>query len=122
MIATPLGVLPRSYVTLCALIGEVEAIRLVQRFGGRRLAIPTEPSAQHWLCSHISFDALQRVASHWGGGQLSVPRCLVLRNEAIVTESQLGLSQSRLAGAHGRTERQIRRILAKARGRDKCPQ
>lgn len=116
MIATPLGVLPRSYVTLCALIGEVEALRLVRLFGGRRLAIPTQPSPQHWLCSHIGLEAVQRLATRWGGGQLSVPRCLALRNEAIVTEAQSGVSQSRLAGAHGRTERQIRRILAKARG------
>lgn len=123
MIASPIGMLPRSYLTLAAVIGQEEALRLVRLFGGRRISVPAHPTERHWLCAHIGLEALERLASRWGGGQLSVPRCLALRNEEILAQARAGASQAVLAQAHGRTERQVRRILVLDRkGRDKCPQ
>ncbi len=109
--------LPESLHEIADLIGLPATLKLVERWGGLiKLYIPLEITPEHPLAVTLGWEAAQALVVTYGGDEIrNIPRCAAgirtLRNVAIRTEHDAGVSAVRLALKHGLTERQIWTIL-----------
>lgn len=112
--------LARSMEPIVEAIGFDLAIALVSRFGGVRLAIPANAGPRDSLSMAIGIEGARLLTERLGPCLIELPRCAnwltTRRNEEIVTRWDHGETQAELALRFHLTERQIRNIVAAARG------
>lgn len=111
---------------LPGILGEVEEIagretaeRLARRFGGTRIKIPHEPSADSRIAQAIGLEAARLISRHFGSGDITVPMAQyrgeghrratvakLLRDGASIDEAASG------GDVHRRTAQRIRARLS----------
>lgn len=100
------------------LIGEEAMAKLVAKYGGVRLYIPSNLNAEHHpICRLLGVKTAQYLADEFGGLSVDIPRAMerqqALRNSQIVADKESGMSQRELALKYRMTTRNIRRIISK---------
>lgn len=100
-------------------VGLAAALRLAERFGGRRLYVPQPErlKAESPLAAVLGFDLAQKFAFEWRGMEIVVPRCVEYLRRARDRQIHLdakSMSAAEIAAKHGMTERHVFRVLAEA--------
>ncbi|MBX3660714.1 MAG: hypothetical protein KF740_19945 [Ramlibacter sp.] len=107
--------LPKLLQDFVRLIGLQATMLLVERFGGLRIYIPLNPTADHHFAQLIGFDKLVKLSSEFGREtHFELPKAqqalLAVRNAKM--RSEYGPKSLRvLAAEHNLTERQVTRIV-----------
>jgi Mor family transcriptional regulator len=107
--------LPKVLQEFVRLIGLHATMLLVERFGGLRIYIPLNPTADHHFAQLIGWDNLQKLSQVYGReDHFQLPKAeralTAVRNAKI--KSEYGPKSIRqLAAEHGLTERHITRIV-----------
>lgn len=107
--------LPQVLQQFVQLIGLSATMKLVEKFGGRRLYVPINAHPEHGLAKLIGFDKLVKLSLVYGAqDHFDIPRAhRALRHlrDAKIRSEYGPKSASILAGEHGLTERQIFNIV-----------
>ena len=108
--------LPDSVREMAEVIGLDAALLVVRCYGGRRLWLPREMSADHHLAQAIGLAAARRLSAHYRLECLLIPTCKgalrALRNQQISQRYQAGEKAAALAREFGLHERMIWQIVA----------
>ncbi len=111
------GELPASLAEIIDAIGIAAALKLVERYGGTRVYVPSEETitVTHPLACAIGLEAARKLARVRGREYLDVPRCAAyvraIRNAAI-RDGLAEASAAELARQYCTTRRNIFRIAA----------
>jgi len=118
--------LTRRTQELLSVIGISAALVSVEIRGGIRLSVPTQAKTDHWLVQHIGHTALQRLVDYYRGEEIEIDRCVralsAVKEQTIMEESALGLSNAQLARKYGYTERGMRKLRRRVESIDPSPQ
>lgn len=102
--------LPPSLQEIVEVIGLAATVKLVEHWGGVRLWVPSDVSADHQLRRRLG-PAADKLARHFGLELLTVPRAVValrrIRNDQIRARKAAGETAARLAREFCLTERQV---------------
>lgn len=102
---------------LAELLGEQGLAALCAARGGRRAYIPCSIRPGHWLAELLGPEAAERVAFHYGGCRIDIPRLSRnARNARIRDLRRRGWSVDRIASGSGLSRRQVRNILRETNG------
>ena len=106
--------LPKSMIEMVQHIGLKATLTLVELRGGVFVFVPNKASSDHWLVEHIGLDALEKLVCEYQGLKIEIPRChaalRAMKEQAIMAESQSGVSNTELARKYGYTDRGIRML------------
>lgn len=118
---------PRVHQIIAAIAdhcGEEVAVLLVNSFPGQRLYIPRiiRMTADHEIARAIGLDAAARLAEHFGGDWVAVPKALgpeahAGARAAILQWARRGLKVRDIAARAGVTEVRVYQVLADERRR-----
>lgn len=115
--------LPASVRELVDVVGLQAVLLIVQARGGVRLCVPTKAKADHWLNRLIGMDALEALVGRYRGEEIEIPRCdaaFRAARENVIADSTE--SNAILARRYGYTERGIRKLKQRVRGKRKMQQ
>jgi hypothetical protein len=103
---------PSTLVEVADIIGDEAAMRLVLRFGGVKVYVPTrDPQPSHPLVGAIGMDASLALINAKAGSQIEVPTMALMRSKkAAIAASSTGTRATALE--HGVTERYVRKVQA----------
>lgn len=96
---------------LVKLIGAEATLALVERWGGTRLYVPDQAHPRADLWAVVGADAARYLSERYGREQIDVP---VARQWRILVYRGQGMSHAKIARATGSSERNVRRVLARA--------
>lgn len=106
------------FADLVKTLGYVNAQRVVDAYGGRRLYVPRADriTPDHDLSIRLGWDLAQRVALAYNGQGFDVPLNTAetrrWRNEQIMKDHRAGVPHHRIAAQYRLTERSVFRIVA----------
>ncbi len=107
--------LKKGAAEIADIIGLRSALKLMERFGGRKLSIPKRIKPGHRIYSAIGSRASAGMERHYGLEKIDIPflRAVIIpaRNRAIRKEYDQGASVNGLVPRYGISERMIRGIL-----------
>lgn len=112
--------LPQSLQDIADVIGIAATLKLVERYGGRRLCVPRRLDPGHELISVLGQRAATALVSTYALERISVPsagRTLVAERDKEIRARKGRQTVSGLAEEFGLTERQVYRILAEEEAR-----
>jgi hypothetical protein len=108
--------LPQILGELQDLIGTAATLKLVEMFGGTRVFVPANVTAQTGLAHLVGLDNARKLAAVYAGTRLSIPRyrtwLCAARNGEVRQRHRGGETVAQLARAFDLTERHIWNILA----------
>lgn len=108
--------LPPALVKLVDAIGQTDALKLVERYGGTKLYLPSLPKPNNQIAMIIGVEQAQALAAAWDDIWLHVPRGVSIsraaRDKEIRKAFDDGESVRNLALKYQLVERSIRRILS----------
>lgn len=99
-------------------IGQDAAAALVEHFGGTSLYVPRSVADDHPICRSLGRQNADRVVAWAGGGTLPVPKggnLQALYESIARARAEDRQTVAQIARAHNLSERQVYRILRKAR-------
>jgi hypothetical protein len=105
MTAPPLPAAPEAPWTLLRVLGEADAVRLIELHGGTRIYVPH--GGGH-LALHFAQPAIGAIVAAWGGEYLKVPLARYWR--ARIYRAR-GMSYAQIARGVGATETSVWRWL-----------
>ncbi len=79
----PLKVNASQYRLIAEVIGELPARKLCAALGGTRVYVPMRVPRNHEIAAAIGAEAAQRLADHFHGTQLAIPKAHLRRQRAI---------------------------------------
>ncbi|MDE0406877.1 MAG: helix-turn-helix domain-containing protein [Alphaproteobacteria bacterium] len=102
---------------LAELLGEEGLLALSAERGGRRAMIPRRIPPGHWLEEAVGREAAERMAFHYGGCRIYIPRnpSAVGRAARIRDLRRRGRSVAEIARTEGVSDRHVWRILGRHR-------
>lgn len=107
--------LPKVLQEFVRLIGLHATMLLVERFGGLRIYVPLNPSADHHFAQLIGLDNLRKLSQVYGReDHFELPkaeRALIALRNAKIKADYGPKSIRQLAAEHSLTERHITRIV-----------
>lgn len=110
---------PEVLVELASVIGDDATIALFERFKGRHLSIPKNPTPGHPIEQAIGSLAFKALCRTYQKDMLMVPVCFRLqvneRNKAILADHEAGMNVCDIATKYSRTERSITTVISKHR-------
>ncbi|AFL74582.1 hypothetical protein Thivi_2661 [Thiocystis violascens DSM 198] len=113
--------MPETLREVADLIGVAAAVRLSQRFGGRRCYIGTNPEGSA-LEDCVGPDAARALSWYYGAGETTFPRGESVdryaRDQAILKDRLAGMSCGALAEKYRLSERRLWEILAAHRAHE----
>lgn len=89
---------------LVQLVGPAAALAVIERWGGTRLYVPKNPSANAELNRAAGAEGARNLAAAYGGDFLKVPRAVRWR---ILAYRTMGLSYAQIARRAGCTEKHV---------------
>lgn len=108
--------IPASLQEIAEVVGDDNAMKMVQAYGGTRVFVPQSVGAQHKLSTLLGFEQAKKLSRTFGGEPLTIARCTMLlkhrRNEEIRKKYDEGASVHELVREYGLTERRIYSILS----------
>lgn len=99
-------------------IGQDAAASLIEHFGGTSLYVPRKVADDHPICRSLGRQNADRVVAWAGGGTLPVPKgdnLHALHDSIVRARTEDGRTVAQIARGHNLSERQVYRILRKAR-------
>ena len=114
----PLDLLPESVKQMLEVLQLTSVITLINVYGGSRIKVPKRADADHELALLLGFDELKRFSLTYGGLVITFPRCIkamnFVRDNAILRDKRIGLTQSQLARKYKLTEVAVCNALRRA--------
>ena len=108
---------PKSWTELRGLLGEADARKLVDAFGGEGLCIPKNYDPKHRLARKLGRQAFIKLTTFWGGCPIYIPTMAgarrAIRDEGIRRKRGQGATVREIARGVGLSDRQVRNILAR---------
>lgn len=105
------ALLPEGAIAFIDLIGEKDALALIEHYGGILLYIPRKATSSHKLCDIIALDSLEKLVALYAGTELNVPRCPKLKHLLIIKmHDDDGMSFAKIARALNYTKTWVERV------------
>ena len=108
---------PKSWTELRDLLGEADARKLVDAFGGEGLCIPKNYDPKHHLARKLGRQAFTTLTRFWGGCPIYIPTMAGARRPSATKGSAASAGQGatvrEIARGVGLSDRQVRNILAR---------
>lgn len=109
------NLIPVSFREIAELIGEAATRSLVEKYGGRDVSIPKEPTPGHPLVGTLGPEAAAKLCERYARERIYVPRLQAIekahRDQEIRRQRRKGASIRELALRSGLSERRIKQIL-----------
>ena len=86
-----------------------------QRLGGTRIYVPAAIGANHPIAVAIGMAAAARLASHFGGFTLDLPKAFLRRQRVLELRRTTSMTAAEIARATDYSERHVFEILANER-------
>ncbi len=115
-----MSVPPKSWTDLVGLLGEEAAHKIVERYGGEQLVVPSKYDPRSRLGRQLGKQPLSLLVRWWGGCPIYVPTMAAARRAARDERIRRGRAEGALvrdiARSEGLTARRVRGILSPGRG------
>lgn len=99
-------------------VGLGDALVIVEKWGGRTLTVPKTVKRSDPLALTLGFACATKLVDQLGGQELELPvernALMGLRNEAILLESEAGVSHERIGASFGLTRSGVAKALRAA--------
>ena len=110
--------LPNSVLALLTVISVESVHAIINEYGGTRIVLQKQPTADHVIARLIGFDDYGRLCHVYAHEMLNIPRCLkaisAVRDGVILAEKRKGLTLAQLARQYSMTEGGITKALRRA--------
>ena len=107
--------LPHALQEIEALIGFDATMKLVDRWGGVKLYVPSQIGGRHRIARAIGTEAAQRLSNTYGGDRIDMPRAhvyrVVRRQIEVYRRHKAGEPVEKLAAEYGVTWRGIAKMV-----------
>lgn len=111
------NMLPQTMREMARVISLASVIKIVGKYGGIRVCVPTAACEGHQLADLIGFSEMDALCRYYQNEEIEIPRCTnvsrVIRNREIKASHNNGESQAALAIRFKLTERGVRKILSR---------
>lgn len=104
-----LSILPPQMRRLIAVMGFEPAIKLLRKYGGRRIWVPKTAASDRVLAQVVGLKALAALVEHYAGEMLELPSdeklLIQMRNRMLIARRDEGASYAELAQEFGVSRR-----------------
>jgi hypothetical protein len=110
-----INAMPATARDLVSAIGFLPTLDLLQKFGGKRLFVPSKLTEESKLIAALGRDVAEALVKRMGGSQLEPPMMSsverLLRDNAIRADFDAGATVPELVDRYRLTQRHLRKVL-----------